>query len=280
MENPIFTLEGVVKSKGGSEDFVGPLELILQLLRKNKIEISDVSISLLLDQYLAYLDTLSAMDLEYASEFVAMASYLLYIKTKTLLSGTEEVDELTELINSLEELRRRDCYTQIKSVTDTLLDMYRSGSGRMAKPPEYFEPDNSYPFEHDPDDLLTAIKSLMDKEMLTAVAETKTVRYPKPIVYSVAEKTSEILTRIKTRGSMRLDDLFYEAQSRTEMVAVFVAVLELCRSGGVYLIGFDKELTLCASTPDGENGSPDAEKEDGGDAAETGEAVDGAVERA
>ena len=66
MENPIFTLTHVVKAKGEMEDFVGPLALILQLLSKNKIEIKDISISLILEQYLAYLDTLTAMDLEVA----------------------------------------------------------------------------------------------------------------------------------------------------------------------------------------------------------------------
>ena len=262
MENPIFRLEGIVKSKGEMEDFVGPLELILQLLRKNKIEIADISISLILEQYLRYLDTLSAMDLEIASEFVAMASYLVYIKTKMLLSGAEEVDELTDLISSLEELRRRDCYAQIKSVTDALLDMYRRGAARMTKPPEYFEPDDSDPFEHSAGDLFAALLSLVDKESLVAAVEAKPFTYPSPIVYSVTEKATEILTRIKTRGTMHLGTLFGEARSRTEMVAVFVAVLELCRTGELYLIGCDEELTLCASGPDG--GTAGEEEDAGG----------------
>jgi segregation and condensation protein A len=267
MENPIFRLEGVVRSKGEMEDFVGPLELILQLLRKNKIEIADISISLILEQYLEYLDSLSSMDLEIASEFVAMASYLVYIKTKVLLSGAEEVDELTDLISSLEELRRRDCYAQIKSVTDALLDMYRRGAARMTKPPEYLEPDDSSPVEHSAGDLLAALLSLVDKEALIVAAEAKPFTYPSPIVYSVTEKTAEILTRIKTHGTMRLGALFGEARSRTEMVAVFVAVLELCRTGELYLIGCDEELTLCASGPDGGTAGEDdaAADDDGGE---------------
>jgi segregation and condensation protein A len=261
MENPIFRLEGVVRSKGEMEDFVGPLELILQLLRKNRIEIADVSISLILEQYLRYLDSLSAMDLEIASEFVAMASYLVYIKTKVLRSGAEEVDELTDLISSLEELRRRDCYVQIKSVTDTLLDLYRRGSARMTKPPEYLEPDDSRPVEHSAGDLLAALLALVDKEALVVAAEARPFTYPSPIAYSVTEKASEILTRVKTRGTMRLGALFGEARSRTEMVAVFVAVLELCRTGELYLIGCDEELTLCASGPDVEAAGADGDVE-------------------
>lgn len=264
MENPIFRLQGIVKSKGDMEDFVGPLELILQLTRKNKIEIKDISISLILEQYLTYLDSLAAMDLEFASEFIAMASYLLYIKTKMLLSGEEEVDELADLISSLEDLRRRDCYAQIKSVTEPLLELYRRGSGRIVKPPEYFTPDNTYPFEHDANDLIIALASLVDKEVLTAADEAKPFTYPSPIVYSVTEKTSEILTRVRTRGTMKIGFLFNEAQSRTEMVAVFIAVLELCRTGELYIIGCDEELMLCASGPDGRSaGEYNADETDG-----------------
>ena len=102
MENPTFRLEGVVKSRDEAQDFEGPLSLILMLLQKNKIEIRDISISEILDQYLAYLDEMQRMDLEIASEFVQMAAYLLYIKTKTLLAVEEEVTELEQLMSSLE----------------------------------------------------------------------------------------------------------------------------------------------------------------------------------
>ena len=100
MENPNFYLEGVVHDKDEMQDFEGPLSLILQLLSKNKIEIRDISISDILDQYLAWLQAAQSMDLEIASEFVQMASQLLYIKTRTLLaSDEEEVSELELLMS-------------------------------------------------------------------------------------------------------------------------------------------------------------------------------------
>ena len=102
MENPNFYLEGIVRDKNEMQDFEGPLSLILQLLSKNKIEIRDIRISEILDQYLAYLDEMQSMDLEIASEFVQMAAHLLYIKTRTLLAGEEEVSELELLMTSLE----------------------------------------------------------------------------------------------------------------------------------------------------------------------------------
>ena len=120
MENPSFYLEGVVREKNELQDFEGPLSLILMLLSKNKIEIRDISVSDILDQYLEYLDKMQRMDLEVASEFVQMASHLLYIKTRTLLAAEEEVSELALLMASLEQLRCRDVFAAVQKVTPAL----------------------------------------------------------------------------------------------------------------------------------------------------------------
>ena len=101
-------------------DFEGPLSLILLLLSKNKIEIRDIKISDILDQYLEYLNAMEKLDLEIASEFVQMASYLLYIKTRMLLTEEKEVTELEQLIASLEQLKCKDTYAAVKTVTPML----------------------------------------------------------------------------------------------------------------------------------------------------------------
>ena len=104
MENPVFKLEKVVRSRTEEmQDFEGPLDLILFLLSKNKMEIQDISISMICDQYLKWLEQRQRMDLEVASEFVTMASHLVYIKTRMLLSiEDEEVQsEMDALIQSL-----------------------------------------------------------------------------------------------------------------------------------------------------------------------------------
>ena len=105
MESPIYKLEKVVQGKEELQDFEGPLDLILFLLSKNKIEIQDIPIALILDQYLAYLDRRKEMDLEVASEFVTMAAHLMYIKTRMLLSLEDEEakNEMDALIQSLAE---------------------------------------------------------------------------------------------------------------------------------------------------------------------------------
>ena len=107
LNDPTFRLEGVVKIKNELEDFEGPLALILQLLSKNKIEIRDIRISDIVDQYMAYLEEMERMDLEIASEFVSMASHLLYIKAKSLLVAEQEISELEEHMASLEKLKNR-----------------------------------------------------------------------------------------------------------------------------------------------------------------------------
>ena len=95
LDSPVFKLEGVIHTRETEEleDFEGPLDLILYLLGKNKIEIQDIPIALILDQYLEYLDKRQQMDLEIASEFITMAAHLMYIKTRMLLSLEDEEPE-------------------------------------------------------------------------------------------------------------------------------------------------------------------------------------------
>ena len=94
--DPTFFLEGVVHEKSDMVDFEGPLSLILLLLSKNKIEIRDIPIAEITDQYLEYLNAMEKLDLDIASEFVQMASYLLYIKTRMLLTEEKEISEFLQ----------------------------------------------------------------------------------------------------------------------------------------------------------------------------------------
>ena len=243
MERPVFRLEGVVKSK--DPDFVGPLALILQLLSKDKIEVRDLSISLILEQYVEYLNTMAALDLDIASEFVAMASHLAYIKTKVLLAEGQEVSELEELLSSLEELRRNDVYMQITSVTDALADMYMRGGALMSGPPEYLPPDEKHGYVHTQDELLDAILRLCGRESarLRSMNQSEPV-YPRRIMYSIPEKITEILDKLRLCGVMPVETLFYESRSRTELVATVIAVLELCKAGSLILTSGGDDMTV------------------------------------
>lgn len=243
MEYPTFKLEGIVKvNKDDLEDFEGPLTLILQLLAKNKIEIQDIQISLILEQYLAYIEEMKSLDLEVASEFVAMASHLVYIKTRMLLDTKEEISELDELIASLETLKARNTYGQIKLLSDTFRDMYTKGAGFISKPQEYISSIHEYRYFHEKEDIYNALMSVLSKDDgSVTVTVPRTFSVPTREVYPVTDKSNEIISRLRHDGKLSLFTLFSECKSRTELVATFLSVLELCKSGNMRLMGEDTD---------------------------------------
>ena len=234
MENPNFHLEGVVRAKEQLEDFEGPLSLILTLLSKNKIEIRDIRISDILEQYLEYLARMESMDLEIASEFIQMASHLLYIKTKTLLSGDdEEVSELEVLMASLEQLKRKDLFATVQQVIPQLREASKQGVLYFAKLPEP-APRTSmeYNYSHEPVELLKAMRSIYTRGVRTPEDEEIDRYIPKRITYSVRDKSRQILELLK-KGDISLNKLYSSCGTRSEIVAAFVSVLELCSMGSI-----------------------------------------------
>lgn len=235
---PTYHLEGVIHSKEEMEDFEGPLNLILMLLSKNKIEIRDIKISEILDQYLQYLAQMEEMDLEIASEFVQMASHLLYIKTKMLLTSQEEVSELEMLISSLEQLRARDAYSSVREVVPELSAMSEKGFLLHVKPPEPIKINREYRYRHEPVELLRAVANICSRGRTGQDEDSggfKKRIVPRRIVYNVRDKSREILERFRSTDELRLSQLYSESESRSEIVAVFISVLELCSIGDVHI---------------------------------------------
>lgn len=245
-----FHLDGIVKTKNEYTDFDGPLALILQLLSKNKIEIKDIRISLLLEQYLEYLDRMKRMDLEIASEFVEMASHLMYIKAKTVLAGAESVEEMDELKNSLEELQRRREYERVKRMADKLAKLAGRGEGIYVKNPEPLGKEKGYRYAHDLSELRSALLAILSREVENpGIPENFTA--PARLVYPIGEKSEEIMLKMKAQRRIKVNELFLSASGRSELVASFIAVLELCRSGSILLTEVDGEFI--AETADTEN---------------------------
>lgn len=250
MDNPIFKLEKVVQAKGSEplEDFEGPLDLILYLLSKNKIEIQDIPIALILDQYQAYLEQRQRMDLEVASEFIAMAAHLVYIKTRMLLNLEDEEaqSEMDALIRSLEERQRGDTYAKVKVLTEKLGPMGEFGRDIMTRNPEPMERGKIYAYDQQPGDLIIAMQEVADRRgQLDAQPDLKPFdeivrREP----YSVETKAREIFRRLKTGGITRFLLLFRGSRSRSEIVATFMAVLELCRSRIIRLASGVNDCTV------------------------------------
>ncbi|MBO4854545.1 MAG: segregation/condensation protein A [Oscillospiraceae bacterium] len=250
MDNPIFKLEKVVQSKGDEalQDFEGPLDLILFLLSKNKIEIQDIPIALILDQYLEYLEQRQQMDLEVASEFITMAAHLMYIKTRMLLSLEDEEaqSEMDALIKSLEERKRGEVYLRIKSLAERMGPLGEFGRNILTKNPEPMERDKIYEYDQDPGDLVLAMQEVLDRQggqlepSSLAVFDEIVRREP----YSVERKARELFQRLKHSGITRFLLLFKGSRSRSELVATFMAVLELCRSRAIKLVGSPSDCTV------------------------------------
>ena len=247
-EAPIYHLERVVKARTEDlEDFVGPLDLILHLLSKNKMEIKDIQISLILEQYLQWMNRRKELDLEVASEFVTMASHLVYIKTRMLLSihDEEAASEMEQLIATLEAHQRNETYLRIKQAAPVLEGRYRYGQDYISKPPEVLQPDRVYRYSHSPQDLLRAMRQVLSRGGN---------RLPPPITafqgivgrepYPVADKALEILGRLVRGGVTRFSALLRGSRSRSEVVATFIAVLELCRAHRVLLSGDGEACTV------------------------------------
>ena len=235
MENLNFHLEGVVRERDEMQDFEGPLSLILMLLSKNKIEIRDLKIADILDQYLEYLERMQSMDLEIASEFVQMASHLLYIKTRTLLSADEEPSELELLMQSLEQLRAKDTLAAIGKVTPQLKKAAEYGMLFYTKLPEP-QPcrTQEYGYRHEPVDLLRALEHVYSRGGRTADVSEVIRAVPGKITYSVREKSRELIERLKIKNTP-LRELYASCASRSEVVATFISVLELCSMGSLRL---------------------------------------------
>lgn len=244
--DPTFRLEGVVHERDSLADFEGPLSLILQLLSKNKIEIRDISVSEILDQYLAYLDEMQRMDLEVASEFVQMAAYLLYIKTRTLLAADKEVTELEQLMSSLEQLKAKGARDAVKSVLETFGAMSENGKDLFTRGQEPLSREaKAYDYRHEPAELLGALLSVFMRPDIKPPAPRELAKLaPKRIVYGVREKSREIIERLSSRGRATLGELCAESRSRSEVVAVFLSVLELCSMGSLIISEAGNDLVL------------------------------------
>ncbi len=259
METPIYKLEKVVQDKGQEElaDFEGPLDLILFLLSKNKIEIQDIPIALILEQYLAYLEQRRQMDLEVASEFITMAAHLMYIKTRMLLSLEDEEarSEMDALIQSLAERQRGEAYARVRQLAERLGPRGEFGRSILTRPPEPVERGKVFEYDQQPGDLVIAMQEVLDRR---GQPDTPPLRAFDQIVgrepYPVETKAKELLHRLKEGGMTRFLLLFRGSRSRSELVATFMAVLELCRSRLIRLAGPAADCTVSCQEPDETSG--------------------------
>ncbi|HJA25160.1 MAG TPA: segregation/condensation protein A [Candidatus Fournierella merdigallinarum] len=218
------------------EEFEGPLDLLLHLVSKNKMDLYEIAILDLIDQYTAIINTLTDHRLEVASEFIEMAARLVQMKSYLLLPRSEEAERLKqELTGQLIE------YSACKRIARRMGEMAAATFVVVRRPMEV-EQDNTYALRHEPEVLQQAWFGLMgrSKRHKAPDAERFEPLVAAPFV-SVASRVVHVLRGLVTGKVRRLRSLFSPAGSRSETVATFLAVLELVRAGRITI---DDEETL------------------------------------
>jgi len=206
------------------EVFEGPLDLLLYLIKKNEIDIYDIPIAEITEQYLEYLELMRMLDLDIAGEFLVMAATLIHIKSKMLLPPEEAELLPVEEDDPREELVRRLLeYKKFKEVAGILQDL----EGQRKK---MFTRDIAFPMEHGEVffeaslfDLITALTRVLKdvpKEVFQDIVKDE---------FTVEEKVHDLLHMLVNAPILYLSGLFKKAKNRLEIIATFLAVLELIR---------------------------------------------------
>ena len=208
------------------EQFEGPLDLLLSLCHKNKVDITDIPIALICRQYLDYLAEAERMDMDVAGEFIVMAAELMAIKAKMLLPRPkdDENDPRKELADALLLLQ------QAKEAAEELKPLYEEYSGRMVKDNDEVPPEKGFPLGLD--------TGLLTKALNVLLARFKSSEQPPQAVFdplirrrvvSVEEKIDEILDILDIQETASLFFLLKDAPSRPELLARFIGILELVK---------------------------------------------------
>ena len=208
------------------EQFEGPLDLLLSLIQKNKVSITDIPIALICDQYIEYISRAEALDMELASEFIVMASELMLIKTKMLLPKTEEETEDPRATLTDALLR----YQQAKEAAGKMAPLYAYFSGRMVKDTDEISIDKTFVQDQDVTSLCAAVRRIIAYNNALEQAATTTFKpmISKPII-PVEIKIVSILKKIEKQGAASLEELLTGEPSLPDVIASFLGVLELMK---------------------------------------------------
>lgn len=219
-------------------DFEGPIELLLHLIKKNKLNIYDVQISELLAQYLRHIEQMKEQDMEVSSEFLEMAARLIYIKTAMLLPRHEEAESLKQELTG--QLLEYEQYQRVAKMLEKEMNF-----GLIARPPQEIMPDRTYVIQHE---VLALVKAYNDvvgrkaskmppsREVFSQIVSRKIV--------SVFSKVIFVLRKLKALNAADYSSLFSGRQTRSEMVATFLAVLELIKTKRIVLDDENKTIKL------------------------------------
>jgi segregation and condensation protein A len=216
--------------------FEGPLDLLLYLIRKEEIDIYDIPIARITEQYLHYLDMMRLLDLNFAGEFLAVAATLVYIKSRMLLPPEERTEEEEEPVEDprAELVRQLVEYKQFKDVSTDLQEMETEHQSTFRRH------DTSVPFPEAVERPLNDV-SMLDllsafSQALERAAKRKGIHEIAEEEVSVFEQIEMILARLRKAREILFQTLFPEGASRARIVATFLALLELIRTRKVLAV--------------------------------------------
>jgi segregation and condensation protein A len=218
--------------------FEGPLDLLLHLIRKNEVDIFDIPIAAITDQYLAYIDMMEALNITLAGEFLLMASTLIHIKSRMLLpgAGEEEEDPRLEITRPLME------YLRFKEVAGELSERDMLDRDVFARqiPVDYKSRLKSEEplIEVSLFQLIDAFKRVMEQRL--PGVQLKFHVDP----WSLKEKTGFVMDQLRESGGLYFTDLFTEARTVGEFIVTFLAVLELVQMGLVKIFQINPEKDI------------------------------------
>jgi len=209
------------------ENFEGPLDLLLHLIKKNEMDINDIPMAAITTQYLAILDTMKSLNLDLAGEFLLMAATLLHIKSKLLLPKIveealeeEEEDPRAELVRRLLEYQK---YKEVSLTLENKPQLGRDLFARVAPEPEVLEQADGGFVAVELFDLLEALKDVLKENPEQLVHEVNMDQL------SVTDRINAILSSLQGKESMAFLDLFSGVIQRNEIIATFLALLELVK---------------------------------------------------
>lgn len=214
------------------EDFEGPLDLLLTMISKNKVNICNINIFDLVEQYMDYINTLKSMDMDISSEFIEMAARLVLIKSSMLLPKYDDGEELKDqLVGEL--LEYQICKEMALKLSETA-----TGIDRFSRPESPAIINKTYRRHHSTQELVSAYISAVGRgERFKPVSADAFKPLVERKVASVTSKVISVLRKLRTGAKVKYKELFYTAKNRSEIVATFLAVLELIKSRRINVEG-------------------------------------------
>jgi segregation and condensation protein A len=232
------------------ESFQGPLDLLLQLIHKNKVSIYDIPIAEILDQYMAILHEMKTLDMDVAGDFIAMAAQLMLIKSRMLLPKEEEEDEEDPRAQLVEQLLE---YQRIREVQPYFRRHSEEGRDVLTRPQEPLERKQKFEGKLPLAKLVAASQRMFDRveRALPPSAESFQGIVGRERV-PVHTKITSILIHFRRQASIHFLGLFRTAKSRSEIVATFLAVLELSKTRRLLIEGEGDDVALRLRTEEPE----------------------------